>query len=517
LTDSGIAAVLVLAGTVLAVHSASSSANQTTAVLTPSEVKFNACDAKLADAVASVVSIDINNSAAQEVRLTQLALKFGPGALTNDVSSDFGEWERDVYSNTSAPGSSAAHLQANRDVKQLISHQCSEIVYGTASVPSSSTPTTVSTTPTTSPPFLAYNGTVFGVETAIKGWEPNLIEASTVHCAGRTARLTTANIALCNWVGVNGLGDWAYAIPAAMKRFLLLGAPQFDCDAMRKAERLAVEAFEDTNACVSPTGIYVPNTASAVKTTSGLGVAVESAVSAPSSPVGSFQTAGDLVEADPDSHDPNWIAYYELPSAGSSGAFPAVGGLAHNVDGTWVVVSGPAFALSCKVPGSVPASIFTDLHISRASGCPPTPPKPGAAAVLASSTPTTRTTFASPSSGTGEVTQPDQPLSGVGQTWTPAPSSFATALSQTLLSGGGTALGSGYSFWLSQDKNNPSWYEFNVVADSTVPTSIDGAAGTGIGVAQLSGGSWKVAGPYNQGGEWPDWVPSSVISDFAFQ
>jgi hypothetical protein len=114
-------------------------------------------------------------------------------------------------------------------------------------------------------------------------------------------------------------------------------------------------------------------------------------------------TAGEVAGVHLDAHQENWAAWYVYAQGASSDLCPSVGGLAHEVDGIWKIVSGPAFDLACGAPASVPHHVLSDLGASKT--CPPTPMRYGAGSSSGSTTTTTTTTSSQGSVTVAEVAQ----------------------------------------------------------------------------------------------------------------
>ena len=108
---------------------------------------------------------------------------------------------------------------------------------------------------------------------------------------------------------------------------------------------------------------------------------------------------------------------------------------------------------------------------------------------------------------------------GIGEPWKAAPASLVTVLNSMNPEPGPISPTTGYFAWVSRDPKQPSWFEFQIGANSVLsghyPKYTPGPPFQGIGVAQFIHGSWDpVDGPFKQGGVPMPGVPQSVLVDF---
>jgi len=132
------------------------------------------------------------------------------------------------------------------------------------------------------------------------------------------------------------------------------------------------------------------------------------------------------------------------------------------------------------------------------------------------STPTTSQSSSSPSAS--QVAKYCGTPSGNSSPWSAPPPSFSSALNSQLESEG-TNWEPGSSLWISQDRNNSSWYQFCVITPEELnPTpSVGGCGICGNGITEL-GSTWSpINGPSEQVCTPMPGVPNSVLSDFGGQ
>lgn len=462
---------------------------------------YERCEKTVIASVVKLGSININDGAALSDELTTLALSYGAGNPEFDVVT--GGWSALVQHGTGAA----------KDYIALACAQLAGVVISPRPSSSSSTPTF----PTAERPgFLTTTGGTSGVEAALtaqltkEGGGSTAPNPGTMQCVGPHSIKRYTDL-LCNWIGGNSLGWWAFVTatkPNATKAIEVASA-QINCADLASGQVAAVEAWESSKTCVSPTGIYVPQSAyttQAPPTGDATKLATDpiSQIVTGDSALPAAATAcaaGSVVGVRVDPKEPTWAAWYFFAQGASAGLCPSVGGLAHLSGGAWQVASGPVFDLACGAPPSASKAVLSALGASKT--CPPAPTRFGA--LLTAATSTTTTAPAASASG------PGVPTPGVGGPWTLASSSMLSALTAAISSQGMTPLGTGTTVWVSDDPNNPAFYEYDILPNPNDPSSADQGGG---GVAELTGGTWMIAGPYSQGDALPSWVPNSVVSDF---
>jgi hypothetical protein len=360
---------------------------------------YTRCDTTVRDGVAKLASINLNNAAALDSELLAMSLHFGADNPEFElITSGWSEYIQ--YG-----------LQASRDYIALSCAKLTGLGIGSASTTKTTTPAPAVAHPVT----LQTSGGVSGVEASLSdylvksGGGSTAANPGTLSCAAPT-KINQWTDLLCNWVGGNGLGNWAFVVATKKNatRAIEVEDPQIQCSTLAPGQVAAVDAFEGSRTCESPTGIYVPYSAVTVNfggtdgplSTNSLVSVVTSDSALPAAATSC--AAGEIGGVRVDTHRQSWAAWYFYSEGASSGLCPSVGGLAHEVNGTWTVVSGPAFDLVCGAPASIPRKVLSDLGASRS--CPPTPMRFGADFASSQAT-TTTTTMPQASVTVAEVVQ----------------------------------------------------------------------------------------------------------------
>lgn len=302
--------------------------------------------------------------------LSSLAIEYGEvgGDTTPTFQAIYGGYQQWLRGQFGVGG-----VPTNEQLQAGIVQQCRSAAGSSSTTASTST----SPPPAGVPSTLHSAGGIAGISAALQqaAIDGTILgfDNPTFDCGPASAPLAISDYVTCRADSLGGpKADVFIRVTGNDATTISLVPPtwQVSCNRLNAGERRALEAFEGTQACVSPTGVAIPSSASAPSQEGALVDAVLAAPLTEEAYQEHVSPAAAVVYETADPHDSSWVMYLITPSGANTGSFPTVAGLATTTDGTWKVVSGPSLEPGCGIPRSVPSSVLTAFHIQRMSSCP---------------------------------------------------------------------------------------------------------------------------------------------------